>query len=76
MSAVAVGLCAACAHARVVESRRGSRFWLCERSRTDPGFRRYPPLPVVACRGFEPAADTPMLPDAPDAPGAPERRPA
>lgn len=76
MSTVAVGLCAACAHARVVESRRGSHFWLCERARTDPRFARYPPLPVLDCRGFEPAADTPLPPTAPDSPDAPERRPA
>ena len=50
-----VGLCAGCMHARVVESRRGSRFWLCELSRIDPSFPRYPPLPVLACRGFQPA---------------------
>ena len=49
-----VGLCARCGHARVVESRRGSRFWMCTRSRTDPRFPRYPVLPVLACRGFEP----------------------
>lgn len=47
------GLCGSCIHARVVENRRGSRFWLCERSRTDPAFPRYPALPVVACRGYE-----------------------
>ena len=64
MNAVAVGLCAACAHARVVESRRGSRFWLCARSRTDPAFPRYPPLPVLACRGFDPMADAPARPAA------------
>ena len=48
------GLCAACVHARLIVSSRGSRFVLCERSRTDPRFPRYPPLPVVACAGFEP----------------------
>ncbi|MDQ3129096.1 MAG: hypothetical protein M3Q66_11680 [Chloroflexota bacterium] len=47
------GLCAACVHARLVVSGRGSRFVLCERSRTDPRFPRYPPLPVRACSGFE-----------------------
>lgn len=49
-----VGLCAACRHRRVVVTSRGSRFHLCERSREDPGFPRYPPLPVLRCRGFEP----------------------
>lgn len=46
------GLCATCAHVRVVTSSKGSTFLLCERSRTDPSFRRYPTLPVLACRGF------------------------
>jgi len=49
-----VGLCSVCRHARVVESGKGSRFHLCLRSRDDPTFRRYPPLPVTSCRGFEP----------------------
>jgi len=48
------GLCATCAHARIVESRRGSRFWLCSRSRTDARFPKYPPLPVVRCIGYTP----------------------
>jgi len=47
------GLCASCRHGRVIESDRGSRFWLCERSRTDPSFPRFPPLPVRTCRGYE-----------------------
>ncbi|HUF13578.1 MAG TPA: hypothetical protein VMN78_10795 [Longimicrobiales bacterium] len=49
------GLCRACSHSRVVKSARGSVFWLCELSRTDPAFPRYPPLPVVRCSGFTPA---------------------
>lgn len=28
---------------------------MCERSRADPSFPRYPNLPVLACRGYEPA---------------------
>lgn len=48
-----VGLCSVCIHARTVENRRGSAFYLCERSKTDPSFSRYPRLPVLACRGFE-----------------------
>ncbi len=47
------GLCATCAHVRVVTTPR-SRFVLCERSRTDPEFPRYPRLPVLACRGHVP----------------------
>ncbi len=47
------GLCILCAHHRVTGNRRGSRFYLCERSKTDPSFRRYPPLPMIRCPGFE-----------------------
>ena len=49
------GLCATCRHATVIGTDRGSRFILCERSRTDDRFPRYPPLPVVACIGYEEA---------------------
>lgn len=50
---VSAGLCSECRHARAVETRRGSRFVLCELSRTDPRFPRYPALPVLRCAGFE-----------------------
>jgi hypothetical protein len=56
------GLCAACVHAKLVVTGRGSRFVLCDRSRTDPRFPRYPTLPVVACTGFESRA-APMAPN-------------
>ena len=41
---------------RRVVTARGSRFVLCERSRTDPSFPRYPRLPVTDCAGFEPGS--------------------
>jgi len=47
------GLCAACAHARIVSSARGSAFVMCGLSRTDERFAKYPRLPVLACVGFE-----------------------
>jgi len=53
------GLCEDCAEGRAIESARGSVFWLCERSRTDPSFPRYPRLPVLACRGFVPRSACP-----------------
>jgi hypothetical protein len=46
------GLCSSCAHAKVVESARGSLFLLCRLSLVDTTFRRYPPLPVLACAGY------------------------
>ncbi len=46
------GLCATCRHARVIESKRGSRFLLCEKAAADDRFLRYPRLPVIECPGF------------------------
>ena len=47
------GLCARCIHGRTVPGAR-TTFWRCERAATDPTFPRYPTLPVLECRGFEP----------------------
>ncbi len=47
------GLCASCRHARSVASARGSQFLLCARSKDDPRFPKYPPLPVIRCIGYE-----------------------
>lgn len=52
-----MGLCATCRHVRRTGNRRGSVFYLCSLSATDPGFRRYPPLPVLTCPGYEPDAE-------------------
>jgi hypothetical protein len=57
------GLCQRCRHQRLVPNTRGSVFSLCERSRSDERFPRYPRLPVLECAGFEPRAG--------DAPGPP-----
>jgi len=51
-----VGLCSACVNVRRVTSDRGSVFYLCELSKTDARFPRYPRLPVVSCVGFQPDA--------------------
>jgi len=48
------GLCSACLHVQLVHSSRGSTFYLCRLSLSDPRFPRYPPLPVVSCAGFVP----------------------
>jgi hypothetical protein len=47
------GLCAVCAHARIVKSDRGAEFVFCEKSKTDARFARYPRLPVLECAGYE-----------------------
>ncbi len=47
------GLCASCRYVRVVRSDRGSVFYKCQRSLTEPDFPAYPRLPVMHCTGFE-----------------------
>ena len=49
-----LGLCASCAHARRVDSARGSQFLLCGLAQTDARFAKYPRLPVIRCAGYEP----------------------
>jgi hypothetical protein len=51
---MAVGLCATCQNVRRITSDRGSRFYLCELSKTDSRFPKYPRLPVLSCAGYEP----------------------
>ncbi len=53
-----IGLCASCKQSRTVPAPRAT-FWMCELSRTDPTFPRYPRLPVLRCRGYEPVAKEP-----------------
>jgi hypothetical protein len=48
-----VGLCFTCRWARTVTNRRGSTFYRCARAESDPRFSRYPPLPRLACDGYE-----------------------
>lgn len=48
------GLCASCQHVKITATNRGSVFYLCVRAQTDSTFRKYPPLPVLQCRGYEP----------------------
>lgn len=47
------GLCADCAWGRRIVSAKGSEFWLCGRAEADPGFPKYPRLPVLQCPGYE-----------------------
>ena len=51
---MSAGLCETCRHQRVVKNTRGSRFSLCERSKSDPQhYPKYPPIPVRECAGYE-----------------------
>jgi hypothetical protein len=48
------GLCDSCRHQRIVRTGRGSVFTLCELSKIDPDFPKYPRVPVTSCGGHEP----------------------
>ena len=47
-----VGLCFDCQHAQRIQSARGSTFYRCKLSDTDPSFPKYPRLPVIRCAGY------------------------
>ena len=59
MSRPRAGLCDSCRHQRLVHNTRGSSFSLCERSKHEPAYPRYPRLPVLECPGHEPRATAP-----------------
>lgn len=50
-----IALCETCRHVRMVPGRQ-TTFVLCTRALVDPGYAKYPVLPVVTCPGFEPPA--------------------
>ncbi len=54
---MSVGLCANCIHVKVIRSDRGSAFYRCGLSDTDPQFPKYPRLPVIQCPGYLPLRD-------------------
>lgn len=45
-------LCGNCRWMREIVSGKGSRFLLCQLSLSDGSFRKYPPQPIVRCRGY------------------------
>ena len=47
------GLCAACRHASVKGTNRGTVYLRCARASWDDRLTRYPRLPVTSCIGFE-----------------------
>ena len=54
-----VGLCFDCQHAQRIQSPRGSTFYRCKLSDSDPTFAKYPRLPVLCCAGYIPKVETP-----------------
>ena len=53
------GLCAACRHAKLNETRKGTAYLRCTRAAWDPRLPRYPRLPVSDCPGFDPVVTLP-----------------
>jgi hypothetical protein len=51
---VKAGLCDSCRHQKLIRNTRGSTFSMCERSKTDGRYPKYPRLPVKRCAGHEP----------------------
>ena len=51
------GLCDTCANVRIIQNRRGSRFYFCRMSVMDPRFPKYPGIPVRSCAGYVRAAE-------------------
>ena len=47
------GLCDSCRHQKVIANTRGSSFSMCERSKTDERYAKYPRIPVERCPGYE-----------------------
>jgi len=45
-------LCETCFHRKEVVSGKGSRFLMCQLSKTDRRFPKYPPQPVIRCEGY------------------------
>ena len=46
-------LCETCQLMREVITPKGSRFLLCQLSKTSPEYPKYPPQPVVRCEGYQ-----------------------
>jgi hypothetical protein len=62
------GLCGACRHAKVNETRRGTAYLRCMRAVWDTALSRYPRLPVTECAGFERRGGSPSASQAPAPP--------
>ena len=52
--AAIAGLCPTCTHCRIIDSAKGSRFYLCQLGvDKQAGFPKYPHVPVLRCHGFK-----------------------
>ena len=51
-SLATIGHCATCRFLHVIKSARGNFFVMCNLSKTDSEFEKYPTLPVYSCDGY------------------------
>ncbi len=61
-----ISLCISCQHVRLIQTPKGSRFLLCNRSLADSAFHKYPPQPVRLCAGFIDRPPEPKAEESPD----------
>ena len=52
------GLCETCRFHTLVTTKQKNTFHLCEKSKSDSSFSKYPRLPVLNCRGYQSTKDT------------------
>ncbi len=52
------GLCDTCLNAKLIRNTRGSVFVMCELSKVDDGYPKYPPVPIIQCDGYRPPEDS------------------
>ncbi|MFY9469270.1 MAG: hypothetical protein WAP37_04055 [Solirubrobacterales bacterium] len=46
------GLCDTCVNAKLIRNTRGSVFMMCMLHTVDARFPKYPPVPIIECRGY------------------------
>lgn len=56
------GLCDTCANAKLIRNTRGSVFLMCELSKSEAGYPKYPPVPIIHCEGYRKPDDPPQRP--------------
>jgi len=54
MSTMNSSLCESCRHMKPIVTPKRSRFLLCQLSKVNDRYAKYPPQPVVRCAGHEP----------------------
>jgi len=54
-------LCETCQRMQEIITPKGSRFLLCQLSKTNSDYPKYPAQPIVRCVGYQPR-DKPMAP--------------